>query len=149
MMISPIITGYCSTLQNNKTMILTDKRFWIREIALTVALSAMPLTMYGENIRVIMLIVASYAVVAGISVISVAKLSVFATWALIFCAANGAYIIDLIIIDSLRLIRMESYPLIVGQLYLFPVCLLANALVCIIGGIIYRKINKATKGGKR
>lgn len=105
MMILPIITGYYSTLQNNKSMKLTDKRFWIREIALTVALSAMPLTMYGESIRVIMLIVASYAVVAGISVISVPKPSVFATWALIFCAANGAYIIDLIIIDNLRLIQ--------------------------------------------
>lgn len=149
MMILPITTGYCSTLQNDKTMIRTDKRFWIREIALTVALSAMPLTMYGENIRVIMLIVASYAVVAGISVISGSKLSVFATWALIFCAANGAYIIDLIIIDSMRLIRMESYPLIIGQLYLFPICLLANALVCVVRGIIYSKINKATKGGSR
>lgn len=123
----------------------TAKRFWIWEIALTLALSAMPLIMYGENIIVIMLIVVSYALVAAIERISFSKIPVFATFILIFFAANAAYIIDLIIIDTFRLIKMESYPLIVGQIYLFPICLLANAMICTIGGIVFRNINKRTK----
>lgn len=130
-------------------MKMADKRFWIWEIALTLAFSTMPLIMYGESIIVIMLIVVSYAVVAAMGLISSPKISVFATWILIFCAANGVYIIDSIIIDTLRLIKMESYPLIIGQIYLLPICLLANALICIVGGLVFRKVNKALKGGKR
>jgi hypothetical protein len=130
-------------------MKMTDKRFWIWEIALTLAFSTMPLIMYGESIIVIMLIVVSYAVVVAMGLISSSKIPVFATWILIFCAADGAYIIDLIIIDTLRLIEMESYPLIIGQIYLLPICLLANALICTVGGLAFRKINKARKGDKR
>ena len=91
-------------------MKLTDKRFWIWEIVLTLALSAMPLIMYCENISVIMLIVVSYAVVAAIGVISFSKIPVFTTLILIFFAASAAYIIDLIIIDTFRLIKMVSRP---------------------------------------
>ena len=130
-------------------MKLTDKRFWIWEIVLTLALSAMPLIMYCENISVIMLIVVSYAVVAAIGAISFSKIPVFATFILIFFAANAAYIIDLIIIDMFRLIKMESYPLIIGQIYLFPICVFANAMICTIGGIIFRNINKRSKGVNR
>lgn len=132
-----------------QAMKLTDKRFWIWEIALTLVLSTMPLIMYGENISVIMLIVVSYAVVAAMGLIYFSKIPVFATWVLIFCAANGAYIIDLIIIDTLRLIKMESYPLIIGQIYLLPICLFANALICIVGGLVFYKVNKVMRGGKR
>ena len=65
-------------------MKLTDKRFLLWEIVLTLALSAMPLIMYGENISVIMLIVVSYGVVAAIGAISFSKIPVFATFILIF-----------------------------------------------------------------
>ena len=71
-------------------MKMTDKRFWIWEIALTLAFSTMPLIMYGESIIVIMLIVVSYAVVVAMGLISSSKIPVFATWILIFCAADGA-----------------------------------------------------------
>lgn len=130
-------------------MKLTDRRFWIWEFVLTLAFSAMSLIMYGESIIVIMLIVVSYVVVAAMGLISSSKISIFATWILMFCAADGAYIIDFIIIDTLRLIKMESYPLIIGQIYLLPICLLANALICTVGGLAFRKINKARKGDKR
>lgn len=126
-------------------MKLTDKQFWIWEIALTLAFSAMPLIMYGESIIVIMLIIVSYAGVAAMGLISSPKIPVFATWILMFCAADGAYIVDLIIIDTLRLIKMESYPLIIGQIYLLPICLLANALICTVGGHAFRTINKPRK----
>lgn len=97
-------------------MKLTDRRFWIWEFVQTLAFSAMSLIMYGESIIVIMLIVVSYVVVAAMGLISSSKISIFATWILMFCAADGAYIIDFIIIDTLRLIKMESYPLIIGQI---------------------------------
>lgn len=129
-------------------MKLTDRRFWIWEFVLTLAFSAMSLIMYGESIIVIMLIVVSYVVVAAMGLISSSKISIFATWILMFCAADGAYIIDFIIIDTLRLIKMESYPLIIGQIYLLPICLLANALICIAGGLAFHRINKARKRGK-
>ena len=96
-----------------------------------------------------MLIVVSYALVAAIGLISSLKILTFATWLLIFGTANGVYIIDLIIIDTLRLIKMESYPLIIGQIYLFPICFIANALICIVGGLVFRKIYKVATIGKR
>lgn len=123
-------------------MKLTDKQFWIWEIALTLVLSAMPLIMYGENIKTIMLIVASYTLAAAIGLISSSKVSTFATWLLIFCTANGVYIIDLIVIDTLRLIKMESYPLIIGQVYLLPVCVIANMVISIVGGAFLAKHQK-------
>ena len=129
-------------------MKLTDRRFWIWEFVQTLAFSAMSLIMYVESIIVIMLIVVSYVVVAAMGLISSSKISIFATWILMFCAADGAYIIDFIIIDTLRLIKMESYPLIIGQIYLLPICLLANALICIAGGLAFHRINKARKGSK-
>lgn len=75
-------------------MKLTDRRFWIWEFVQTLAFSAMSLIMYGESIIVIMLIVVSYVVVAAMGLISSSKISIFATWILMFCAADGAYIID-------------------------------------------------------
>lgn len=125
-----------------------DKRFWIWESSLTLALSAMPLIMYGENISVILLIVVSYTFAAAVGLIASSKISVLMTFMLIFGTATGTYIIDLIIIDTLRLVKMESYPLIVGQIYLLPICLIANALICTVGGLVFRKINIERKGDK-
>ncbi len=129
-------------------MILTDKQFWVWETILTLAFSILPLIMYGENISVTLLIVISYAIVAAIGLKFSSKISLVALWILIFCASNGVYIIDLITIDTLRLIKMESYPLIVGQIYLFPICFLANAIICTIGYIVSRRTNKMQKGGR-
>ena len=129
-------------------MILTDKQFWVWETILALAFSILPLIMYGENISVTLLIVISYAIVAAIGLRFSSKISLVANWILIFCVTNGAYIIDLITIDTLRLIKMESYPLIVGQIYLFPICFLANAIICIIGCLISRRTNKQQNGDK-
>lgn len=123
-------------------------RFWIWESTLTLALSAMPLIMYGENISVILLIVVSYTFAAAVGLVASSKISVLMTFMLIFGTATGTYIIDLIIIDTLRLVKMESYPLIVGQIYLLPICLIANALICTVGGLVFRKINKKQKDDK-
>ena len=129
-------------------MKLTDKQFWIWETILTLALSILPWRMYGEIIFVILLIVISYAIVGAIGLRFSSKISLVATWILIFCATNGVYIIDLITIDTLRLIKMESYPLIVGQIYLFPICFLANTIICITGYIVSCRTNKMQKVGE-
>ena len=68
---------------------------------------------------------------------------------MVFCASSGAYLIDIILIDNFRLVKMESYPLIVGQMYLFPICSLAWGLICLLGGIIMSKTNKRLNQGKR
>lgn len=135
-------------MKEDKLMSRQDKRFWIWESTLTLALSAMPLIMYGENISVILLIVVSYTFAAAVGLIASSKISVLMTFMLIFGTAAGTYIIDLIIIDTLRLVKMESYPLIVGQIYLLPICLIANALICTVGGLVFRKINKKRKDDK-
>lgn len=134
-------------MKEDKLMSRQDKRFWIWGSTLTLALSAMPLIMYGENISVILLIVVSYTF-AAVGLIASSKISVLMTFMLIFGTATGTYIIDLIIIDTLRLVKMESYPLIVGQIYLLPICLIANALICTVGGLVFRKINLERKGDK-
>ena len=130
-------------------MKLTDKRFWMWEVTVTLLLSAMPLIMYGENFIGIMLIILSYAIACAICLLFTSRCSIIFTWFMVFCASSGAYLIDIILIDNFRLVKMESYPLIVGQMYLFPICSLAWGLICLLGGIIMSKTNKRLNQGKR
>lgn len=120
----------------------TDKRFWIWVIAVTMLLSAMPMIMYGENIIGIILIILSYFIASAICLRMASVNNKVFTWFMLFCASCGAYIIDIILIDSFRLVKMESYPLIVGQIYLFPICALTQGLICLFGGIIMNINNK-------
>ena len=119
-------------------MKLTDKRFWIWEIALTLSLSALPLMLYGDNIGIVTLIIVSYAMFSS-------KTRCVLTWFLMFVISVGAYIIDIILIAAFRLIEMEPYPLIMGQICFLPIYLFVNGLVCIVGGIIMRLTKKRNR----
>ena len=123
-------------------MRLTDKRFWIWEIVTTFLLSALPLALYGENVTVTILVFVSYAVAAAIGLVFSKETRTVLAWILIFVASVSAYIIDLFLIGSFRLIKMELYPLIVGQIYVFPIYILTSGTICIIGGIIMSKSYK-------
>ncbi len=130
-------------------MKLTDKRFWRWEITTTLLLSAIPCFFYGECVGVIILIVLSYAIASAVGLMLSSRIGTGFTWLLIFGTSLTAYFIDLILIDTFRLIRMESYPLIIGQIYLLPIFILCIVFICVAGGAIMRKANKIPKGNKR
>ena len=123
-------------------MRLTDKRFGIWEIVTTFLLSALPLTLYGENVTVTILGFVSYAIAVASGLVFSKETRTVLAWILIFVASVSAYIIDLFLIGSFRLIKMELYPLIVGQIYVFPMYILTSGTICIIGGIIMSKSYK-------
>ena len=126
-------------------MKLTDKRFWIWEIALTLSLSALPLMLYGDNIGIVTLIIVSYAIAGAIGLMFSSKTRCVLTGFLMFVISVGAYIIDIILIAAFRLIEMEPYPLIMGQICFLPIYLFVNGLVCIVGGIIMRLTKKRNR----
>lgn len=96
-------------------MKLTDKRFWIGEIAITFFLSALPLMFYGENIATIMLIITSYTIASAIGLLVSSQTKTGLIWHIIFGTSVGAYIIDIALIIAFRLIKMEIYPLVMGD----------------------------------
>lgn len=119
-------------------MKLTDKRFWIWEIAITFFLSALPLMFYGENIATIMLIITSYAIASAIGLLVSSQTKTGLMWLIIFGTSVGAYIIDITLIIAFRLIKMETYPLVIGQLYFLPIYILICGIMCALGGFIMR-----------
>lgn len=123
-------------------MKLTDKRFWIWEIAITFFLSALPLMFYGENIATIMLIITSYAIASAIGLLVSSPVKTGLMWLLIFGTSVGAYIIDIALIIAFRLIKMETYPLVIGQFYLLPIYILLSGIMSALGGFIMRHCRK-------
>ena len=119
-------------------MKLTDKRFWIREFSITFFLTALPLMFYGENITVIMLIVVSYAFATAFGLLVSSPIKIGLLWLLVFGTSVGAYIIDIALIIAFRLIKMETYPLVIGQLYFLPIYILISGIMCALGGFIMR-----------
>lgn len=123
-------------------MHLKNKVFWIWEIDTALCLSALPLLLYGQNIRVVVLILLSYAIAAAVGLLLTPKIRTLFVWLLIWNGALGAYLIDIALIAHFRLISMEPYPLIIGQLYLFPVYFLVSGLICAAGGCVMHKTYK-------
>lgn len=75
-------------------MKLTDKRFWIYEIATALCLSAFSLTFYSDSIFCILLILLSNALAVAIGLIWPKNIGVLYTWLGIWGAAIGAYLVD-------------------------------------------------------
>ena len=127
-------------------MRLDDKLFWIWEFVITFFLSALPLRLYGEDITVIMLIIVSYAIATAIGLLVSFSIKIGLMWLLIFGTSVGAYIIDIALIIAFRLIKMETYPLVVGQLFLLPIYILVSAIMCALGKLIMQNYrNSKTK----
>lgn len=124
----------------------TDKYFLIWEFVVTLLLAAMPLMFYGENMTVILLIIVSYAITSAIGCLLLVKVKPIVTWVVTFVVSIFAYIIDIIVIDIFRLIKMESYPLIIRQLCPLPIYVLFSGLICAVGGIVMNKILKLKNG---
>ncbi len=125
-------------------MRLTDRRFWLWETVITVALSAIPLLLYGQSFAAIALIVVSFAIAVAIGLAVPDAIRVPASWFIIFGTSLGAYVIDIFLMAEFRLIRIESFPLIIAQIYIFPVFILVSALICAVGGIIMNKSCRRT-----
>lgn len=126
----------------------TDKLFWIWEFVITFFLSALPLMFYGENITVIMLIMVSYAIATAIGLLVSFPIKIGLMWLLIFGTSVGAYIIDIALIIAFRLIKIETYPLVMGQLYFLPIYILVSGIMCALGGLIMQNCRNSKQNLK-
>lgn len=125
-------------------MRLTDKKFWIYEIATTLCLSALSLTVYSDNALCIILILLSNALAVAIGLLWPKNISVLYTWLLIWGGAVGAYLVDLTLMVRFNMTIHEPYPLIVVQIYLLPSFILVSGVLCFAAWIIMSKTYKRT-----
>ncbi len=125
-------------------MKLTDKRFWIYEIATALCLSAFSLTFYSDSIFCILLILLSNALAVAIGLIWPKNIGVLYTWLGIWGAATGAYLVDVTLMVKFNMTIHEPYPLIVVQIYLLPSFILFSGVLCFAGWIIMSKTYKRT-----
>lgn len=125
-------------------MELTDKRFWIYEIATALCLSAFSLTFYSDSIFCILLILLSNALAVAIGLHWSKNIGVLYTWLLVWGAAIGAYLVDVTLMVIFNMTIQEPYPLIVVQIYLFPSFILFSGVLCFAGWIIMSQTYKRT-----
>ena len=125
-------------------MKLTDKRFWIYEIATALCLSAFSLTFYSDSIFCILLILLSNALAVAIGLIWPKNIGVLYTWLWVWGAAIGAYLVDVTLMVIFNMTIHEPYPLIVVQIYLLPSFILLSGVLCFVGWIIMSKTYKRT-----
>mgnify|MGYP001061683711 FL=1 len=125
-------------------MKLTDKRFWIYEIATALCLSAFSLTFYSDSIFCILLILLSNALAVAIGLIWPKNIGVLYTWLWVWGAAIGAYLVDVTLMVIFNMTIHEPYPLIVVQIYLLPSFILVSGVLCFVGWIIMSKTYKRT-----
>ena len=125
-------------------MKLTDKRFWIYEIATALCLSAFSLTFYSDSIFCILLILLSNALAVAIGLIWPKNIGVLYTWLWVWGAAIGAYLVDVALMVIFNMTIHEPYPLIVVQIYLLSSFILVSGVLCFAGWIIMSKTYKRT-----
>ena len=125
-------------------MKLTDKRFWIYEIATALCMSAFSLTFYSDSIFCILLILLSNALAVAIGLIWPKNIGVLYTWLWVWGAAIGAYLVDVALMVIFNMTIHEPYPLIVVQIYLLSSFILVSGVLCFAGWIIMSKTYKRT-----
>ena len=125
-------------------MKLTDKRFWIYEIATALCLSAFSLTFYSDSIFCILLILLSNALAVAIGLLWPKNIGVLYTWLWVWGAAIGAYLVDVTLMVIFNMTIHEPYPLIVVQIYLLSSFILVSGVLCFAGWIIMSKTYKRT-----
>lgn len=125
-------------------MKLTDKRFWIYEIATALCLSAFSLTFYSDSIFCTLLILLSNALAVAIGLYWSKNIGVLYTWLWVWGAAIGTYLVDVTLMVIFNMTIHEPYPLIVVQIYLLPSFILVSGVLCFVGWIIMSKTYKRT-----
>lgn len=125
-------------------MKLTDKRFWVYEIATALCMSAFSLTFYSDSIFCILLILLSNALAVAIGLIWPKNIGVLYTWLWVWGASIGAYLVDVTLMVEFNMTIHEPYPLIVVQIYLLPCFILVSGVLCFAGWIIMSKTYKRT-----
>ena len=121
-------------------MKLTDKRFWIWTVVATILLAVFPLFFYGERPLSALLVLASCVIAVSVGLWRTVRQRPGLAWLYVWLMSVGFYIADVILIDQYRLIKMELYPLITGQIYLLPMFLGWSGIICLICGIIMSKV---------
>jgi membrane protein len=64
-------------------------------------------------------------------------------WGLLFVFCLPVYIIDMMFLDATGLSRMETYPLVISQIYTLPLFGILNGFICLTG---YNLMNHSYNG---
>ncbi len=117
-------------------MKVTDKKFWFYEIATTLCLSVFSLLMFADNVISAIVILLPNALAVAVGLLLSGKISIRFIWSSIWGCSMVAYFIEMFLMATFRISRLEPYPLIMGQYILMPLHLLESGLTCAIGWFI-------------
>lgn len=123
---------------------LLTKRFWIFEILATPLLSLNIILWIGRNIEAISIIVMTFFISNMIAwIISKKRIGSLCLFSWLF--GGGSYVLDIVLIDLLKLSTHETYPLIIGSVLLAPLFAVINGVLCLSVWIIaskkYKRVN--------
>lgn len=96
---------------------------------------------YCNNLYGALIIIASYFLISYLCLNL--KFGNDNRWGLLFVFCLPVYIIDMILLDATRLSRMETYPLVISQIYTLPLFGILNGFICLTG---YNLMNHSYNG---
>lgn len=96
---------------------------------------------YCNNLYGALIIIASYFLISYLCLNL--KFGNNNRWGLLFVFCLPVYIIDMILLDATRLSRMETYPLVISQIYTLPLFGILNGFICLTG---YNLMNHSYNG---
>jgi len=109
--------------------------------ATTLALAIPQSIFYCDNLYGALIIVASYFLISYLCLNL--KFSNDNRWGFLFVFCLPVYVIDLMLLDATGLSGMETYPLVVSQIYALPMFGILNGFICLTG---YNLLNRSFDG---
>lgn len=99
--------------------------------ATTLALAIPQSILYCDNLYGALIIITSYFLISYLCLNL--KFSNDNRWGLLFVFCLPVYIIDLMLLDATGLSGMETYPLVISQIYALPMFGILNGFICLTG----------------
>lgn len=96
---------------------------------------------YCNNLYGALIIIASYFLISYLCLNL--KFGNDNRWGLLFVFCLPVYIIDMMLLDATGLSRMETYPLVISQIYTLPLFGILNGFICLTG---YNLMNHSYNG---
>ena len=87
--------------------------------------------LYCDNLYGALIIIASYFLISYLCLNL--KFSNDNRWGFLFVFCLPVYIIDMMLLDATGLSRMETYPLVISQIYTLPLFGILNGFICLTG----------------
>lgn len=109
--------------------------------ATTLALAIPQSIFYCDNLYGALIIIASYFLISYLCLNL--KFSNDNRWGFLFVFCLPVYVIDLMLLDATGLSGMETYPLVISQIYALPMFGILNGFICLTG---YNLLNRSFDG---